>query len=37
MGSAQNWQKAPDGSYNLGASHKRHGGILPLSDAELNR
>ncbi|WP_020424874.1 glycoside hydrolase family 43 protein [Paracidovorax oryzae] len=37
MGSAQNWQIAPQGSYDLGASHKRHGGILPLSDAELNR
>lgn len=37
MGSAQNWQIASQGSYNLGASHKRHGGILSLNDAELNR
>lgn len=37
MGSAQNWQIATAGSYNLGASHKRHGGILNLSAAELSR
>jgi len=37
MGSAQNWQKASSGSYNLGADRKRHGGILSLSAAELSR
>ncbi|AVS96341.1 glycoside hydrolase family 43 protein [Paracidovorax avenae] len=37
MGSAQNWQIASEGSYHLGASHKRHGGILSLNDAELSR
>jgi len=37
MGSADNWKIASEGSYNLGASHKRHGGILSLNDAELSR
>ncbi|MGJ7501305.1 glycoside hydrolase family 43 protein [Variovorax sp. ZT5P49] len=37
MGSAQNWQIAPSGSYNLGADRKRHGGILNLSAVEMSR
>jgi hypothetical protein len=37
MGSAQNWQIASTGSYNLGADRKRHGGILNLSAAEMSR
>lgn len=37
MGSAQNWQIASSGSYNLGADRKRHGGILNLSAAEMSR
>ena len=37
MGSAQNWQIASAGSYDLGADRKRHGGILNLSAAEMSR
>lgn len=37
MGSAQNWQIAAAGSYNLGASRKRHGGILNLTATEMGR
>ena len=37
MGSAQNWQIAASGSYNLGTDRKRHGGILNLSAAEMSR
>jgi hypothetical protein len=37
MGSAQNWQIAPSGSYNLGSDRKRHGGIVNLSAAEMTR
>lgn len=37
MGSAQNWQIATAGSYNLGADRKRHGGILNLTAAEMGR
>ena len=37
LGSAQNWQIVPSGSYNLGADRKRHGGILNLSAAEMSR
>lgn len=37
MGSAQNWQISPAGSYNLGAVRKRHGGILSLSATEMSR
>ncbi|WP_341679352.1 glycoside hydrolase family 43 protein [Niveibacterium sp. SC-1] len=37
LNSAQNWQVLASGSYNLGPNRKRHGGILNLTAAEMQR